>query len=479
MTPSRRTFVTGAAAAAAFAGLWRRAGAEDETPEMAAVRERLRALPYRSEIEGYGPLVNDPAGIFDLPRGFTYQMISRAGEAMDDGFLVPGKADGMAAFRGPGGTTLLVRNHELNPTDLDIGAFGPGRTLASRLPREKAYDLNDNGLPLTGGTTTLVYDTRAKRLVSHHLSLAGTSINCAGGPTPRNTWLSCEETTRRAGQGLQKDHGYVFEVPARSRGLADPIAIRGMGRFRHEAAVTDPRTGIVYQTEDVADGLIYRFLPNDRRRLAQGGLLQALALEEADADCRNWQQRYWRQGEWKPVHWVTLDGPDAPDDDLRLRGRRAGAALFARGEGMVFDNGEFYAACTSGGPGRLGQVMRYRPSPHEGRPGERDAPGRIQLFVEPSDPQLFNMVDNLAVSPWGHLFACEDKAFGANQLKAMTPQGQIYTVGRNAALPRGAAQANTELAGVCFSPDGSTLFVNAYAPGYTLAITGPWRSLRS
>ena len=34
--------------------------------------------------------------------------------------------------------------------------------------------------------------------------------------------------------------------------------------------------------------------------------------------------------------------------------------------------------------------------------------------------------------------------------------------------------ADTELAGACFSPDGETLFVNAYAPGRTLAITGPW-----
>jgi secreted PhoX family phosphatase len=31
-----------------------------------------------------------------------------------------------------------------------------------------------------------------------------------------------------------------------------------------------------------------------------------------------------------------------------------------------------------------------------------------------------------------------------------------------------------ELAGVCFAPDGSTLFFNLQREGVTVAITGPW-----
>jgi secreted PhoX family phosphatase len=90
------------------------------------------------------------------------------------------------------------------------------------------------------------------------------------------------------------------------------------------------------------------------------------------------------------------------------------------------------------------------------------------------------MPDNLTIAPWGHLVACEDRVGGANYLRGITPQGQVYALGRNAQMLEGAkVRGTSELAGVCFSPDGSTLFVNIYTPGCTLAITGPWGSLRA
>ena len=257
-----------------------------------------------------------------------------------------------------------------------------------------------------------------------------------------------------------------------------------MGRFRHEATATDPRTGIVYMTEDMGDGfgLFYRYLPNDKDRLVAGGRLQALCLPDgANADPRNWIHNgpYWLQGQSKPVHWVDLTGLHNPDNDLRDRGHAAGACWIARGEGIYFGDGELFFACTAGGPERLGQIMRYRPSPHEGQPGEAAEPGQLQLFIEPHDNSLMEMCDNIAVSPWGHLFVCEDKTAGVNGLRAVTPQGQIYTMGRNPKPDDRSNQVNSELAGVCFSPDGSTLFVNIQWPGYTLAITGPWASLQA
>jgi secreted PhoX family phosphatase len=123
--------------------------------------------------------------------------------------------------------------------------------------------------------------------------------------------------------------------------------------------------------------------------------------------------------------------------------------------------------------------MRYRPSPHEGRPEEKDQPGRIQLFVQPTDKAVMHMCDNLAVSPWGHLVVCEDKVGGVNYLKAVTPEGKVYAIGRQAQPGITDVKSNSELAGCCFSPDGTTLFVNVYWPGATLAITGPWSRLRA
>ena len=479
--PATRRSVLGSAAGLAFAGFARFADAEEAPASL--TRDQMEADAYRCEVVGYGALKRDPGGLFDLPEGFSYTVVSKAGDPMSDGLITPCKMDGMGCFAAGPDRVALVRNHEIKGTDLDITAFGPGKSLAAKFPADKVYDLTDDGLPHGGGTTTLIYDIKTRKLVSSYLSLVGTVTNCAGGRTPWGSWLSCEETTQGKGQEAQKDHGWVFEVPSSAKGPVDPAPITAMGRFRHEAAAIDPRTGVVYMTEDMGDGfgLFYRYLPNDPTKLLAGGRLEALALPEgADADPRNWETPYWNPGDWRSVRWVDLDGVDNPYEDLRYRGHAKGAAWFARGEGVYFGDGELFFACTSGGPAGGGQIFRYTPSAHEGQAGERDAPGRLQLFCEPHDIAVMEMCDNIAVAPWGHLMVCEDKSGGGiNYLRGVTPKGQVYTMGRNATPGGGDVAANSELAGVCFSPDGTTMFVNVYFPGVTLAITGPWSRFRT
>jgi secreted PhoX family phosphatase len=330
-----------------------------------------------------------------------------------------------------------------------------------------------DGLPSPGGTTTLIYNQRTGRVETQYLSLAGTLINCAGGATPWGSWLSCEEEAANAGKyGLGKDHGWVFEVPSRQRGLVAPVPLRAMGRFEHEAAAVDPRTGIVYLTEDQDDSLFYRFLPDVPGQLARGGRLQALAID-GPADTRNWTAIDFPHGAERRARWIDLDNVEAPEDDLRLRGAAAGGAVFARGEGICFANGDFYFTCTTGGAAKIGQVMRYRPSRFEGQSGERPEPGRLVNFVESTSIEMLNYGDNLILSPFGHLIVCEDAAEEpvANHLRGITPGGKVY--------PFALLHAQTELAGVCFSGDGSVMFVNLYHPGRTLAITGPWSSVRA
>lgn len=474
MTLSRRHLIGAAATGAALLGLSRYAGAAGLTGD-----------GYVNEVHGYGPLNPDPDKLFDLPEGFSYTVVQRAGDAMSDGLVAPRKMDGMGCFNLRGGRVALVRNHELSPRDMDFGAFGEGHRLAGRIDAKMAYDRNQDGKVLPGGTTTLIYDVRRKRLEESYLSLAGTSTNCAGGITPWGSWLTCEEILREPGPNpdthtLEKSHGWVFEVPAAKKGLAAPTPITGMGRFKHEAVAIDPRTGIAYLTEDEVDGkgLFYRFLPVDRRNPHKGGRLQALGFRDK-GDSRNWAQADWAPGAGRDAVWVDLEGVDNPNGDLRDRGHAKGAAWFARGEGIVFGEGELYFTCTSGGPKQLGQVLRYRPSRFEGDAREAGEPGKLQLFVEPTDPQVMKMCDNLVISPQGHLVVCEDKGVqdGGDYLRGVTPDGKIYAIGRLALEP--GAPSVTELAGVCFSPDGSTLFVNSYWPGVTLAITGPWASVRT
>jgi secreted PhoX family phosphatase len=320
---------------------------------------------------------------------------------------------------------------------------------------------------LPGSTTTVIYNLRTRRRERQVLTLAGTAVNCAGGETPWGSWLSCEETVLDS-QDVGQAHGWVFEVPASATGLVAARPLTAMGRFRHEAAAIDSRTGIVYLTEDRDDGLFYRFLPDQRRQLGAGGRLQALAIaSQAGADTRNWKEQWFAVGAQVAAHWIDVPGTDSPADDLRHRGRALGAAIFARGEGIYHGDGELFFTATSGGAGRYGQIMRYVPSRDEGQ--VRQQPGSLQLFVESRDPSVLDYGDNLTVAPWGDLIVCEDRTGGkTNHLKGVTPAGRIYTFGR--------LHADTELAGVCFAPDGRTMFVNAYSPGRTLAITGPWQT---
>lgn len=465
MILNRRTVLGAAAASLAFAGL---------------ARTQDAAETYSNEIDGYGPLKVDPNGILELPEGFSYKVVSFAGQTMDDGYVVPGRADGMACFPGRGSRVILMRNHENTYKTPNLGPLGIGRSVTKRPKPEKIFGLDAAGHPMPGGVSRLVWDTEKEKLIKSEMALFGTSTNCAGGPTPWGSWLTCEETTVGPKEGLKQTHGWVFEVPARGRGLVDPVPLKGMGRFLHEAAAVDPATGIVYLTEDAPSpdraGLFYRYIPVTPGELAQGGKLQALAFKDAPgADARNWDGKItWKQGDVRQVRWVDLTDVESPNDDLRLRGHADGAVIVGRGEGIFWGKGEAWFACTSSGAAKHGQILRYRPSPNEGQPGEADAPGTIELFLEPTDGKVMDYPDNLTVAPNGHLMVCEDRYSDTlrNHLRGITPEGKVYTVARNV------YRDNAELAGVCFSPDGGTMFINIYHPGITLAVTGPWNSLK-
>lgn len=422
---------------------------------------------------GYGPLITDPKGVLNLPKGFTYQIISRQGSTMSDGLLVPGKGDGMAAFKGKNNRTILIRNHENVPNDLKNGPFGKKNELLQKVDKRKFYDYGMGEVPCIGGTTTLIYNHTTRKVEKEFLSLIGTVRNCAGGPTPWNSWITCEETDNRAGGKLEKDHGYNFEVPATETvSLAEPVPIRGMGRFNHEAVAVDPKTGIVYQTEDDSEGLLYRYIPNVPRKLHQGGKLQALVFRDHRSfDTRNWPGISPSSIEVRKIFsvtWVDLEDIESPHNDLRHRGFIKGAARFARGEGMWYGNNEIYFACTNGGPVKSGQIFRYRPSVYEGTARENEVPGSIELFAEPNDKDILKYCDNLTVAPWGDIVLCEDHDHPF--LVGITPAGEYYKLGENTGY-------NSELAGVVFSPDGTTLFVNIQHAGLTLAIEGPWRGV--
>jgi secreted PhoX family phosphatase len=415
-------------------------------------------------------LVDDPAGLLALAPGFTYRVIARTGDEMSDGLLMPGCPDGTGAFAGPRGRVILVRNHELTRDHVKTSPFGPKFERVDRVALERFYDVGPGGIPQLGGTTTLVYDPASGTVESSWLSLGGTVRNCAGGVTPWNSWLTCEECTDHAGGPLARDHGFVFEVPATAeRSLARARPIVEMGRMNHEAAVVDAASGVVYLTEDRGTSLFYRFVPAISGRLAEGGRLQALRLRDGQSDTRNRRDLPpFPRSKALPVDWVTLDGVDSPLDDLRHRGHlEKGAAMFSRGEGIVASDAGIFFVCTTGGAAGRGQIFRYLPSEREGRNGESARPGTLELFLEADETSGMRFPDNITRAPWGDLFVCEDGG-GGDGLLRIDARGEITTIARN-------RYTKSELTGACFSPDGRTLFVNIQQPGLTLAIQGPLR----
>jgi hypothetical protein len=447
---------------------------------------------------GYGPLapvadLRDGAERLALPRGFQYRSFSLSGTPMSDGNPVPLALDGMGVFNMRDGTHRLVRNHE------DRNDPGEGSL---------AFDSRGYDEMGGAGTTTLVIDPETRELVRDFISLSGTIVNCAGGVTPWDSWITCEETNEGEPQGWSKQHGYCFDVPADANGPVRAVVLPEMGRFSHEAVAVDPSTGIVYETEDNGSTSgFYRFIPNRYGDLERGGKLEMLKIADVDNYDTGTGQTV---GVPLPVEWVPIADPDPPGTSSTAvfnQGFDLGAASFRRLEGCWFGNGAVYFAATSGGDAGVGQVWEYRPgrdrgrgSSHSGGRGRGNDGGFLTLVYESPDAAELNFPDNLTVSPQGSILLCED-APGFNQfMRGVTRRGEIFDFGLN-------LETNREWAGATFAEahpswnrrgrhhgggrgnsrwDRVTLFVNRQGPtsgpavpspgdeGMTFAIWGPW-----
>jgi secreted PhoX family phosphatase len=491
MSLDRRSVLKSGAAAAVAAGPFAGLVAEPATAFRPPDPGRLVPIPD----------LRDDVVRLHLPRGFSYRSFhdtdSEVPVVLDDDTVLPGRHDGMGAFRAPNGNVILVRNHEItnNP---NTPAFGPGTP----------YDA------AAGAGTTTVEVTKFGEVEHAFTSLNGTMFNCSGGIMPWGSWITCEETingpdvgpdfTGASNAGLQQPHGYVFEVP--KDGQSDRQPITHAGRFAHEAVSFDPKDGILYLTEDNFEfpSGFYRYIPPSNPmktgRLEDGGRLQMLAIKRR----RNAHlERRWRPGSTFDVRWVDIEDPDFRGDydhttgegttnDQALvyvgdQGRDQGAALFSRLEGQVYDDNVIYFTSTQGGGPKEddtdddnadgfgrgnGQVWAYHCRSQ-----------RLRLVYQaPVDDvranRRFDFPDNITTSRRGTLVVCEDSSVD-NYIRGLTKRGQLWDIALNRLVSStGTPRFGDEFAGSTFSPDGHTLFVNIQASrGMTFAIWGPWRRI--
>ncbi|MEO7362088.1 MAG: alkaline phosphatase PhoX, partial [Gemmatimonadaceae bacterium] len=353
MTVDRRSFLRtgakyagGALAAPSLIGLMACNDVSPSEPE--GVARLARAQRGNG---GYGPIAADASGLpFLIPAGFTLRQLSKAGDLMKGTGtgVVPNAFDGMAAFQMSNGNVRLIRNHEMRDNAAQSVPIGI-----------KPWDAKAGG-----GCTSLEVSvdtlTGEPTVIDEFVVLSGTTVNCAGGPTPWGSWLTCEETIEGTAQGRLKEHGYIFEIPVSASSEIDAVSLNAMGRFSHEAIAVDAAYGHVYETEDAGTSSgFYRFIPNVQGDLKQGGKLQMLALvgkPQFDASRGGTPA-----GIPLPAHWVDVPAPDQTSPSCFNQGFTAGGVRFARLEGCWWGDSSVYFNSTSGGAVGVGQVWQYRP----------------------------------------------------------------------------------------------------------------------
>jgi len=509
--PTRRQILKGSAATMALGAIGSLGGLYSRQALAAAAHEPVRLAPVASRYGPLAPVADLATGLplLQLPRGFSYRSFGWTGDLMDDGQPCPGSHDGMAVVstrdgghgkpgrgrgRGRGHDRkqeyVLIRNHERGAGSLIVA---PG-----------TYDSGDigGGARAAGGTTTLTY--RDGEWGDLEPSLGGTLVNCAGGPTPWGSWLSCEEIKTNLTSSTGRKHGYVFEVDPRSeRTTGRPLV--GMGRFSHEAVAVDPRTGIIYLTEDDRNKSgLYRFIPNDRfgrcGSLENGGRLQAARVRgvpNADLIVASIGTEY--RLEWVDIAEPDMDSAAAPagfpdistGDTLSGPFAQAwadGALRMSRGEGIWYSYGKMFIVDTSTGVDGTGRKGRGN-----GSVWVLDLfSQRLRALFVSGNELAANNPDNVTVSARGGVLLCEDGGsspdeFGPGaRLVGLTRAGESFYFAKNNVqlTSQQAADAgktiaegdyrSSEFCGACWDPVARTMFVNIQTPGITVAINGPW-----
>ncbi|MFF0480069.1 alkaline phosphatase PhoX [Streptomyces sp. NPDC004435] len=357
------------------------------------------AAPAQPGTGPYGALGAANANGIMLPAGFTSRIVARSGQTVPGTSYTWHNAPDGGACYSDGTGWIYVSNSEINPS---------------------------------GGASALRFSS-AGTVTGAYRILSNTRQNCAGGKTPWNTWLSCEEVSL----------GYVYE--ADPYGVNAAVRRDAMGRFKHEAAAADPVRRVIYLTEDESSGCFYRFVPTTWGNLASG-TLQVLVAGTATSGSFTWQ-----------------NVPDPDGSPTTTRTQVSGAKKFNGGEGCHYADDKVWF--TTKGDNRLWQ-LNLANNTYELAYDDSLVPGGAAPLTG---------VDNVTGTSSGDLYIAEDG--GNMEICLITPDDVVSP------FLRINGQSGSEICGPAFSPDGTRLYFSSQrgttgssSGGITYEVTGPFRA---